>query len=89
MVYETVPVAVLEEVITSLMFVPVPGLEPVTLDWVLVHDMVELGTLLTKPIETASPLQIEGAESVVLKMGTGFTKIVPVALAPEHPAELE
>jgi hypothetical protein len=89
MVYETVPVAVLEEVITSLMFVPVPGLEPVTLDWVLVHDMVELGVLLANPIETASPLQIEGDESVVLKMGTGFTKIVPVALAPEHPAELE
>ncbi len=83
------PVAVLEEVITSLMFVPVPGLEPVTLDWVLVHDMVELGTLLTKPIETASPLQIEGDESVVLKVGTGFTKMVPVALTPEHPAALE
>ena len=87
--YETVPVAVLEEVITSLIFVPVPGLEPVTLDWVLIHDMVELGALLAKPIETASPLQIEGEASVLLKMGTGFTKMVPVALAPEHPAALE
>ena len=78
MVYVTFPVAVLKEVITSLILVPLPEVDPVTWLSLFVQEITDPGTLLFIPIETASPLHMVGCASVVASTGIGLTVIVPL-----------
>jgi hypothetical protein len=69
------------ELITSLIFVPLPEVAPVTWLSTVVQEITDPGVLLFKPIETASPLQSVGEAKVVIKVGIGFTVIIPVTAA--------